>query len=242
MPRDPVFLSTLPRAQLALWPGLAEFKEGFVLYGGTALALQLGHRESVDFDFFTSRSFQPGDLTSRFHLLNNVEILQAFPNTLTVIKNGTFGEVKMSFFGGLNLARVAPPIASADNGLRIASVLDLSGTKVKVLQDRAELKDYIDLAAVIRHGISLESAVRSALTIYGNNFNPMPSLKALTYFEDGDLRHLDADTRRLLENAVKGVDIRALRPFMADRALFDEVSDHEKGPAVQAAPRKGMEP
>lgn len=242
MPRAQLFLSTLPQAQLALWPGLAEFRDHFVLYGGTALALQLGHRESVDFDFFTSQPFQPGDLTSQFRMLDNVEILQASPNTLTVMKKGRAGEVKISFFGGLNLARVSPPIISADSGLRIASALDLAGTKVKVLQDRAELKDYLDLAALIRDGVSLESAVRAAMTIYGDHFNPMPSLKALTYFEDGDLRHLDVDTRSLLEDAATEVDVRGLHPFVADSALFDAASDHAQGHVAQRTPGDGMKP
>ncbi len=58
-------LNTLPRAQLFLWPALAEFKLDFVLYGGTAIALRLAHRESVDFDFFSTRHFQPGELRAR---------------------------------------------------------------------------------------------------------------------------------------------------------------------------------
>jgi hypothetical protein len=55
----PPSLAVLPQAQRVLWPSLSQVPTGFVLYGGTALALRLGHRQSVDFDFFTSRPFSP---------------------------------------------------------------------------------------------------------------------------------------------------------------------------------------
>lgn len=229
-------LTTLPRAQLALWPGLAEFKDAFVLYGGTALALQLGHRESVDYDFFSSRGFEPGALYTGYPLLQHAEILQSSPNTLTLIKPGTFGDVKLSFFGGLDLRRVGEPAVSPDNGLRIASVLDLAGTKVKVLQDRAELKDYLDIVAILKQGISLTDAVRAAMTIYGSVFNPMISLKALTYFEDGDVGALGAADRHMLEKAVAGVDIRTLAPLPDSGAPFD--ADGRR-PAQAGSPQAG---
>ncbi len=55
-------LVALPATQQALWPSLSQVPTGFVLYGGTALALRLGHRQSVDFDLFTSGRFSPTDL------------------------------------------------------------------------------------------------------------------------------------------------------------------------------------
>jgi len=52
-------LEILPPAQLALWPETARWADRFVLYGGTAIALRHGHRQSVDFDFFSERPFDP---------------------------------------------------------------------------------------------------------------------------------------------------------------------------------------
>ncbi len=49
----------LPEAQKALWPALQRMPEGFVLHGGTAIALRLGHRQSEDFDYFARRGFEP---------------------------------------------------------------------------------------------------------------------------------------------------------------------------------------
>lgn len=232
----------LPKAQQTLWPALAEFRNAFVLYGGTALALQLGHRESVDFDFFCSRSFQPGTLVSQFPLLQGTEILQSSPDTFTVLKSGRFDAVKLSFSGGLNLARVNTPLTSADNGLKIASLLDIAGTKIKVLQDRAELKDYLDVLALLENGIGIEDAIRAAMTIYGESFNPMVSLKALTWFEDADVRKLDAKARHVLEEAVKSVNVAALRPFATALRPFDSIDNKTQESALKQIPPADLKP
>ena len=87
---------------------------------------------------------------------------QVAPNTLSgIVDRG--GPVKLSFFGVPHLARIVPPHIAADNGLRIASLLDLAGTKAAVLQQRAEAKDYIDVDAILRDGrIDLSTALASA--------------------------------------------------------------------------------
>jgi hypothetical protein len=57
-------LDILPESQLRLWPELDTVPSDFILYGGTGLALQLGHRASEDFDFFSSSGFEPDHLRS----------------------------------------------------------------------------------------------------------------------------------------------------------------------------------
>jgi len=76
-------LSTLPTAQRALWLELEATPDHFTLYGGTALALYLGHRTSVDFDFFSNASFDPDDLAKTVPYLKDAERIQVAPNTLT---------------------------------------------------------------------------------------------------------------------------------------------------------------
>lgn len=89
----PSRLDVLPSPQRRLWPELAAVRDdGLVLYGGTAVALFLGHRASVDFDFFTHLRFQPDDVLKRFHFLRGAEILESRPDTLTVLVQG--GESK----------------------------------------------------------------------------------------------------------------------------------------------------
>jgi hypothetical protein len=64
-------LDTLPSPQRALWPELATTPEAFTLYGGTALALRIGHRASVDFDFFSNASFDPERLAGTIPYLKD---------------------------------------------------------------------------------------------------------------------------------------------------------------------------
>ena len=79
-------LDVLPPPQRTLWPNLVQIPEHFVLYGGTAIALRLGHRVSVDFDFFTAESFAPADLLHAIPILQapGAKVQQSQPNTFTV--------------------------------------------------------------------------------------------------------------------------------------------------------------
>ena len=76
-------LATLPLPQRKLWPELAATPEAFTLYGGTALALRLGHRASVNFDFFSNKPFDPNELARKLPYLKDAERVQVAPNTLT---------------------------------------------------------------------------------------------------------------------------------------------------------------
>ena len=90
-------LSILPQPQLRLWPELDATPETFTLYGGTALALRLGHRSSVDFDFFSNQPFDPDDLAASIPYLKGAERVQVGPNTLTC-RVERYGPVLRSFF------------------------------------------------------------------------------------------------------------------------------------------------
>ncbi len=77
-------MEVLPPEQKQLWRELASAQQlGFVLYGGTAIAVQLGQRSSVDFDFFTERPLDRDQMLSMFPFLRNSKLLQAQPNTMT---------------------------------------------------------------------------------------------------------------------------------------------------------------
>ena len=211
----PLHLDILPEAQRRLWGELRDLPSDFVLYGGTAIALQLGHRESIDFDFFSNRPLDGTQLDLSLPFLGGATITQREPNTLscTVIRGG---QIKLSFFGVPNLPRLAAPIVSQDNGLQIAALLDLAGTKASVIQMRAEAKDYIDIDALLSDGrIDLPTALASAKLIYGAQFNPQITLKALSYFDDGGLADLPDDVKLRLVRAVKAVDLDHL-PSLAE--------------------------
>ena len=93
-------LDILPGAQRALWPRLRALAAlGFTLYGGTAVALRLGHRQSADFDFFTNCALDPDRLTGELPFLRDARPIQATSNSWTVLvqEAGSEAPVKLSF-------------------------------------------------------------------------------------------------------------------------------------------------
>ncbi len=207
-------LDILPPPQRLLWDELAAVPTEFVLYGGTAIALRLGHRQSADFDFFGSRAFDPARLTQTIAFLASATITQQAPNTLSALVDRG-GPVRVSFFGVPGLARLAAPDIAPDTGLQVASLLDLAGTKVAVVQQRAEARDYIDIDAILRDGrIDLPTALAAGRAIYGTQFNPQISLKALSWFGDGNLPRLPDAVKDRLAAAARDVDLDRLPPIV----------------------------
>ena len=141
-------LEILPPPQRRLWDELSAVPAEFVLYGGTAIALHLGHRESVDFDFFGNKPLDAARLVPAIPFLAGAIVTQREPNTFScTVDRG--GVVKLSFFGLPGIPHLLPPLIAPDNGLQVASLLDLAGTKASVVQQRAEAKDYIDIDALL---------------------------------------------------------------------------------------------
>ena len=182
----------------------------FWLYGGAALALHLGHRQSIDFDFFLDRPLDSMALAPALPFLAGAEVLQREPNTLTCLVDRD-GPVRVSFFGVPNLRRLRAPSISPDNGLRIASLYDLAGTKAAVVQIRAEAKDYLDIDALLIDGrVDLPTALACGVAVYGAQFDPQSTLKALVYFEDGNLPNLPRAVKDRLARAAGDVDLDKL--------------------------------
>jgi Nucleotidyl transferase AbiEii toxin, Type IV TA system len=190
----------LPAAQQEIWPLLVPAPGlSFVLYGGTAVALHLGHRVSVDFDFFRSAPLDKKEVVASFAFMRDARTIQEDKNTLVVIVPMPSGSVKVSFFGGLTIGRVNEPLQTTDSTLLVASMEDLLATKLKAILDRAEAKDYRDISALVSAGISLEKALGAFAKIYGKD--PGLPLRAIGYFKDGDLPSLPKSDQDILRAA-----------------------------------------
>jgi nucleotidyltransferase AbiEii toxin of type IV toxin-antitoxin system len=203
-------LEILPAAQRKLWPELADTPPEFTLYGGTAIALRLAHRQSVDFDFFTLDSFEPNALLTRVPYLQDGVLRQATNNTLSVtVDRG--GVVQLSYFGGLGIGQVAPAERVEGPGFKVASLIDLAGMKAAVLPQRVEARDYLDIHALLTRGeISLAEMLAAARIIYGAQFNPLLTLKALSYHQDFTAAELPKPVRADLLDAVATTDAHKL--------------------------------
>jgi len=196
-------LDVLPEAQRLIWPELQATRDlSFVLYGGTAVALHLGHRQSEDFDFFRSQPVSPDELL-QMPLLRDATILQEQPNTFVVSVRRSQAGIRISFFGALRFGTIKPPFETSDGVLLVASREDLLATKLKAILGRAEAKDYVDIAALLRAGTSLPRALSGFRAMYGGE--PATVLRAIGYFEDGDVAAIPEEEKRLLRSARDGV-------------------------------------
>jgi hypothetical protein len=181
----------------------------------------------VDFDFFSRRSLDLEALQARIPFLAEARIVQREKNTLSAIVDRG-APVKVSFFGVPKLPTLVPPRLVKTNNMRVASMLDLAGTKASVVQVRAEAKDYLDIDAVMRLGnISLPSALAAAQKLYGPGFNPEITLKALSYFDDGNLRDLPDDLKQRLAVAAREVNLDHLPGLDGETRMVDFDNGYE---------------
>lgn len=202
-------LDILPAYQRIIWKKLSQVPSFFTLYGGTAIALQLGHRDSIDFDFFGSENFDVDRLLSTTPFLKKAEVIEKSESGITCLV-GKKEPVQLSFFSVPNIPHIIKPLKVLENNLNVASLLDLAGMKISVIQKRIEPKDYIDIDALITSGITLSTALTCGKIIYKDKFNPVISLKALSFFDEKKLKILPNDLKYRLNKAISGVNIDKL--------------------------------
>jgi hypothetical protein len=203
MPTFQPRLDMLPPPQQTLWRELDATPEHFTLYGGTALALRLGHRQSLDFDFFSRLPFDPAALAREIPYLAGAEQVQVVSHTLTCrVERG--GPVLISFFGNLGLGEIAPREIAEGSKVNVASLLDVAGTKALTVQQRAQARDYVDIDALIAHGVDLPQVLAAGTAVFGRSFNTLLTLRALSYFDD--VPALPGGVRERLRRAVRAVD------------------------------------
>lgn len=172
------------RRVFKLLPGLPIW-EDFYLAGGTALALQLGHRVSVDFDFFSEKDMlkvaSRNRLARSFSKMGKIEILEEKNETLKF----SFHDVLLSFFH-YEVPLLKPPVR-VEESLRLASLVDIGLMKLGAVIGRGSKKDFLDLYVLSKSGFSLEKLLSFAPRKYPNARDFIPqALRALVYFEDAD--------------------------------------------------------
>jgi Nucleotidyl transferase AbiEii toxin, Type IV TA system len=217
-------LDILPESQRRLWPDLDAVPTDFVLYGGTGLALQLGHRSSEDFDFFSSAGFDPDRLRSRLPFFRDLDA--ADPNAWVHYKRDNLeafvdrgGVVKVAFFGGLDtLQRVEDPRRANGSRVQVAALVDLAGMKMRVIQVRASWKDYVDIHTLVSHGIDVPTGLAAAKAIDWS-FDPITSLRALQFYGDGTLHRVPPTMQRDLARWAQTVDLTKLPVLRPKRGL-----------------------
>jgi len=174
-----MYWDILDKNRIDILPKFVELTDGFYLAGGTALALQLGHRDSIDFDFFTKNNFSNEDLFKKIKdVFSGFMVIktQDEKGTLTAIINES---IKLSFFE--YKYDLVKPLIDTDF-FKIASIEDIGCMKLSAVVNRYLLKDYVDLYWIL-HQINLKDLIALNQKKY-RDLDTNLVLKSLVYFDD----------------------------------------------------------
>ncbi|MBY9078745.1 nucleotidyl transferase AbiEii/AbiGii toxin family protein [Paenibacillus sp. HN-1] len=189
---------------------------GSYLAGGTALALLLGHRESIDFDWFTPNPFSPGQIESSLSPRGQLMISEAKPNTFHGVFNGvqvTWLHYPRPLLDELFVLIDLPQF-------KMASLLDIGVMKLIAASQRGAKKDFIDLYTLEQHGVPVTSLIsRLADKFPGSSVNYYHIVKSLVFFEDADMEPMPRMLHSIEWGTIKDYFIRLQKPlldFIAD--------------------------
>lgn len=176
-----VYIQTLPEDTKTVLDKIKNIPDlqNFYLSGGTALALQLGHRESEDLDFFSKEKFSPELLQQKLSTAGRLENVEISEGTLNVFLEN----VKLQFLHYPYDLLEKPQLW---NGILISSVIDIACTKLVTISMRGNKKDFIDIYVILKK-FSLPELFKELDGKYANvNYSHTHILKSLVYFEDAD--------------------------------------------------------
>lgn len=173
-------LDILDNRRQELLPPLLLYTENFILGGGTGLALQLAHRKSFDFDFFSSSEIPKNLLEkiSRSLSIDNIAV-----DTSDELTFFTKNQIKVTLL--YYPFKSAFPIIQKESGLRLFCIQDIALQKAYTIGRRGEYRDYFDLYTILKNGyITLEDLIQKTKKIYGGAFDEKMFLQQLVYFDD----------------------------------------------------------
>lgn len=170
----------LNNAQTTLLPLVTKFGKEYYLVGGTAIALYLGHRRSIDFDLFKRAQLKPR---------KNLEVIQssAFPYQVVFNTNGQMNlvvnDVKLTFF---QYEFDVKPVTDFQGVIKLPSLLDLAAMKAYALGRRSKWKDYVDLYFLLKDHFSIDEIASRAEGLFGELFSAKMFRIQLSFFDDVD--------------------------------------------------------
>lgn len=170
----------LSEAQRNLLPLMAQFHDEFYLVGGTAIALHIGHRRSIDFDMFTSSALRHGRILGKIESnCGKVLVTRRVEEQLNMIAAG----VKLTFF------QYPFPVKTEESFgeiFRMPPLLSLAAMKAYALGRRSKWKDYVDLHFLLTEHFSISEVSSRANEIFGSLFSEKMFRAQLSFFADID--------------------------------------------------------
>lgn len=180
-----IHLELLNKERLEVLQKLIPFTTDFILGGGTALALQLGHRKSFDFDFFSSSQISKKLLEKLSQVLTIENIVIDTPDELTFF---TTDNIKITF-----LYYPFKPLfkhIKSEGGLKLFPIKEIALQKAYTIGRRGEYRDYFDLYTILKNdSLSLHEIIAGAKQVFGSVFDEKLFLEQLIYF--GDMTNFD---------------------------------------------------
>jgi len=176
----------LTKQATTLFPYFSKFK-GFYLVGGTALALQIGHRLSVDFDLFSSTILPPNLLRQVKRVFSNssISVTYRVPEQLNLL----IDNIQTTFF--YYEYPVVDPFVEY-KGVPLVGVREIASMKAFAVGKRLAYKDYVDWYFMLEEGyVNLEEVISLCAKKFGNDFNDRLFLGQLVSLEDIPLQKID---------------------------------------------------
>jgi hypothetical protein len=165
--------------QKKLLPFLETFYREYYLVGGTAIALQLGHRESIDFDMFKQGTVHKNKIIAKLKAFGwDYHLIYTDSDSFHIIVE----DVKLTFFNYPFKVPTATPFGK----IKMPNLLHLAAMKAYALGRRAKWKDYVDLYFIMNQQITLNDIADKATSIFGGLFSTKLFKQQLCYFADVD--------------------------------------------------------
>lgn len=166
--------------QAGLLPLIKYFSKQFFLVGGTAIGLQIGHRQSIDFDLFSNKLIKPQSIKNKLKNQNiSYEVIHQEYDQLHLMIN----EVKLTFF---TFPYQIKAKESYENIIKMPSLLELGAMKALALGGRAKWKDYVDMYFLLKYYFSLNDIELKADELFDEAFSIKLFRQQLAYFKDID--------------------------------------------------------
>lgn len=181
-----------------------DFLSSFYLSGGTALSLQLGHRESKDLDFFNKKSFAPDVIEQQLHPFGTLSETELAKGTLNTYLDG----VKLQFLE-YPYRLLEPQVVW--EGINLSSTIDIACTKLQTVGMRGSKKDFIDLYFLLQQ-YKLKTLLDYTKKKYAeSDYSETHILKSLVYFDDADVQPMPRMHKDVSWEQVKKAIIEAVK-------------------------------
>ena len=163
-----------------LLPLVKQFKREFYLVGGTAIALHIGHRRSIDFDLFKLSPIKPRSI---IQTISGFEYKYVITRRVTEQLNVTINNVKFTFYQYPFKINATEKLGDI---LRLPNLLDLVAMKAYAMGRRSKWKDYIDIYFILKDHFTIHQISERTSELFGPLFSEKLFRAQLSYFEDID--------------------------------------------------------